>query len=80
MNDNLCAENRDVKGVVERCVGLWKMVNKMYVVLTILLSSLLLLQKINRAVMMEYTHLHHQRRLLVSQMMDSGKKRAIGER
>ena len=47
------------------------MAKRELVILAILLSCLLVLQQINQAVMIEYSRLHHQRRLLLMQLMDT---------
>ena len=51
------------------------MAKRELVILAILLSCLLVLQQINQAVMIEYSRLHHQRRLLLMQLMDTTRRK-----
>ena len=52
-----------------------KMASKELVVLVILLSCLLVVQQINQAIMMEYRRLHDQRQLLLTQVMDTARRK-----
>ena len=51
------------------------MATREQVVLMMLLSCLLLLQRLNLPAMVEYTQIHHQMRLLMIQMMDTVKRK-----